>query len=145
MPITVETYSDNKYKYSVDLMHAYINLQQPEKHKLETSELIFNLDFNCWDKNTKPSDVISCIKSKKYKDEVKRITESNLEYPIIVDNNLFIIDGMHRFVKSVLINKSTIDVYKFDKKIMKKFIIGTLGEKLNLTISDYIELYQKRF
>ena len=32
-PITVETYSDNKYQYSVDLMHAYINLQQPEKQK----------------------------------------------------------------------------------------------------------------
>lgn len=52
---------------------------------------------------------------------------------------------MHRFVKSVLNNKSTIDVYIFDKKIMKKFIIGTLGKKQNLTISDYIELYQKRF
>ena len=145
MPITVETYSDNKYQYSVDLMHAYINLQQPEKQKIETSNFLFNLDFNCWDKNTKPSHVISCIKNKKYKDEVKRITESNLEYPIIVDNNLFIIDGMHRFVKSVLNNKSTIDVYIFDKKIMKKFIIGTLGKKQNLTISDYIELYQKRF
>lgn len=145
MPITAETYSNNKYEYSVDLMHAYINLQRPEKQKVETSQLLFNLNFNCWEKNTKPYDVISCIKSKKYKDEVKRIIESNLEYPIIVDSNFFIIDGMHRFVKNVLNNKTTVDVYIFDKKIMKKFIIGKRGEKINLTIADYIELYQKKF
>jgi hypothetical protein len=145
MPVCVECYSDDKYEYSTALMFAYINLKKPEKIKLETSKLLFNLDLNCWDKNTKPSDVISCIKHKKYKDEVKRIMESDLRYPIIVDSNLFIIDGVHRYVKSVLSNKKIIDVYIFDKKLMKKFIVGKRGEKINLKLNDYIELYEKRF
>jgi hypothetical protein len=145
MPICVECYSDDKYEYSTALMFAYINLKKPEKIKLETSKLLFNLDLECWDKNTKPSDVISCLKSKKYKDEVTRIKESETKYPIIVDSNLFIIDGVHRYVKSVLNNKKTVDVYIFDKKLMKKFIVGKRGEKINLKINDYIELFQKRF
>lgn len=145
MPICVECYSDNKYEYSTALMFAYINLKKPEKIKLETAKLLFNLDLECWDKNTKPSDVISCLKSKKYKDEVTRIKESDTKYPIIVDSNLFIIDGVHRYVKSVLSNKKTVDVYIFDKKLMKKFIVGKRGEKINLKINDYIELFQKRF
>ena len=145
MPICVECYSDDKYEYSTALMFAYINLKKPEKIKLETSKLIFNLDLECWDKNTKPSDVISCLKNKKYKDEVTRIKESDTKYPIIVDSNLFIIDGVHRYVKSVLSNKKTVDVYIFDKKLMKKCIVGKRGEKINLKINDYIELFQKRF
>jgi hypothetical protein len=145
MSICVEYYSDDKYQYSTALMFAYINLKKPEKIKLETSKLLFNLDLNCWDKNTKPSDVISCIKNKKYKDEVKRIMDCDLQYPIIVNSDLFIIDGVHRYVKSVLSNKKTVDVYMFDKKLMKKFIIGKRGENINLKLNDYIELYQKRF
>ena len=145
MPICVECYSDDKYEYSTALMFYYINLKKPEKIKLETSKLLFNLDLECWDKNTKPSDVISCLKNKKYKDEVTRIKESDTKYPIIVDSNLFIIYGVHRYVKSVLSNKKTVDVYIFDKKLMKKCIVGKRGEKINLKINDYIELFQKRF
>ena len=145
MPVCVECFSDNKYQYSTALMFAYINLKKPEKIKLETSKLLFNLDLNCWDNNTKPSDVISCIKNKKYKDEIKRIAESDLRYPIIVNTDLFIIDGVHRYVKSILTNKKTIDVYMFDKKLMKKFIVGKRGEKINLKLNDYIGLYEKRF
>ena len=28
---------------------------------------------------------------------------------------------------------------------MKKFIVGKRDEKINLNLSDYVELYQKRF
>ena len=145
MPLITEYYSDDKYKYSTALMFAYINLQKPKKVKIKTSTLLFNLDLNCWDNNTKPSDVISCLTDEKYKDEVNRITKSDTKYPIIVDSNLFIIDGMHRLVKSVINNKKTIDAYMFDKKLMKKFIVGARDEKINLKLNDYIELYNQRF
>ena len=126
-------------------MFAYINLQKPKKNKLETSKLLFNLDLNCWNNNTKPSDVISHQTDEKYKDEVKRIKESDTTYPIIVDSNLFIIDGVHRFAKSIINNNKEIDVYMFDKKLMKKFIVGKRGENINLQLNDYIELYNQRF
>lgn len=145
MPLFIEYYSDDKYKYAIALMFAYINLQKPKKIKIKTSKLIFNLDLHSWENNTKPSDVISCLKNDKYKDEVKRITESDTKYPIIVDSNLFIIDGMHRLVKSVINNKKIIDAYVFDKKLMKKFIVGARYEKINLKLNDYIELYNQRF
>ena len=145
MPLFIEYYSDDKYKYSTALMFAYINLQKPKKIKIKTSQLLFNLDLHCWENNIKPSDVISCLKNDKYKDEIKRIKESNTTYPIIVDSSLFIIDGMHRFVKSVINNKKTIDAYMFDKKIMEKFIVGKRDEKINLKLNDYIELYNERF
>jgi len=145
MPLFIEYYSDNKYKYSTALMFAYINLQKPKKIKIKTSQLLFNLDLHCWENNIKPSDVISCLKNDKYKDEIKRIKESDTTYPIIVDSSLFIIDGMHRFVKSVINNKKTIDAYMFDKKIMEKFIVGKRDEKINLKLNDYIELYNERF
>jgi hypothetical protein len=145
MPLFIEYYSDDKYKYSTALMFAYINLQKPKKIKIKTSQLLFNLDLHCWENNTKPSDVISCLKNDKYKNEIKRITESDTKYPIIVDSNLFIIDGMHRFVKSIINNKKTIDAYMFDKKVMEKFIVGKRDEKINLKLNDYIELYNERF
>jgi hypothetical protein len=145
MPICIECYSDDKYIYSIALMFAYINLQKPKKNKLETSKLLFNLDLNCWNNNTKPSDVISHQTDEKYKDEVKRIKESDTKYPIIVDSNLFIIDGVHRFAKSIINNNKEIDVYMFDKKLMKKFIVGKRGENINLQLNDYIELYNQRF
>ena len=100
---------------------------------------------NCPGVNIRPSDVISCLTDDKYKDEVKRITESDTKYPIIVDSDLFIIDGMHRLVKNILNKKKETDVYIFDKKLMKKFIVGTRDEKINLKLNDYIELYNERF
>jgi hypothetical protein len=145
MPLFIEYYSDDKYKYSTALMFAYINLQKPKKVKIKTSQLLFNLDLHCWENNIKPSDVISCLKNDKYKDEIKRIKESDTTYPIIVNSNLFIVDGMHRFVKSIINNKKTIDAYMFDKKIMEKFIVGKRDEKINLKLNDYIELYNERF
>ena len=38
-----------------------------------------------------------------------------------------------------------INVYIFDKKIMKKFIIGKRNEIVNLEMNDFIELFNKRF
>ena len=145
MPLFIEYYSDDKYKYAIALMFAYINLQKPKKIKIKTSKLIFNLDLHSWENNTKPSDVISLHRDEKYIDEIRRIMESDTMYPIIVESDLFIIDGMHRLVKSVINNKKIIDAYVFDKKLMKKFIVGARYEKINLKLNDYIELYNQRF
>ena len=53
---------------------------------------------------------------------------------------------MHRYIKHIILNKKTINVYIFDKKIMTKFIIGKRDDKIsNLKINDFIELFYKRF
>lgn len=141
----LEWFSDNKYKYSTALMFAYINLYKPTKTKLNLDDLKFNLEYNCWANNVRPIDVLNDIKNKKYKDEVIRIKNANIKYPIILDSNHYILDGVHRYVKHIIENKKTINVYIFDKKLMKKFIIGKGDEIDNLEINDFIELFYKRF
>jgi len=142
----IEYFSDNKYNYSIALMHAYINLcNQNNKTKLNLDDLKFNLEYNCWENNVRPIDVLNDIKNKKYKNEVFRIKNANIKYPIIIDSNYNILDGVHRYVKHIIKNKKTINVYIFDKKLMKKFIIGKRDQIHNLEIYDFIKLFYERF
>lgn len=141
----IEYFSDNKYKYSTALMFAYINLFKPNKKKLNIDDLKFNLEYNCWENNVRPIDVLNDIKNKKYKNEVSRIKKANIKYPIILDINYNILDGVHRYFKHIIENKKTINVYIFDKIIMKKFIIGKYNEEIKLEINDFIELFNQRF
>jgi hypothetical protein len=41
-------YTNGKYIYSVDLMHAYINNKKPSIKKLKMDILLKNLEYNCW-------------------------------------------------------------------------------------------------
>ena len=141
----IEYFSDDKYKYSTALMFSYINLCKPKKTKLNLNDLEFNLEYNCWENNIRPIDVLNDMKNKKYKDEVTRIKNADIKYPIIVDSKYNILDGFHRYIKHIIENKKTIDVYIFDKKLMKKFIIGKRDEIINLSLNDFIELFNKRF
>jgi|LakMenE18May11ns_1017448.scaffolds.fasta_scaffold9809660_4 disulfide oxidoreductase YuzD len=141
----IEYFSDNKYKYSTALMFSYINLCKPNKNKLNLEELNFNLEYNSWENNVRPIDVLNDMKNKKYKDEVSRIRNANIKYPIIIDSNYNILDGVHRYIKHIIENKKTIEVYIFDKKLMKKFIIGKRDEIINLEPNDFIELFYSRF
>jgi disulfide oxidoreductase YuzD len=127
-------------------MFAYINLCNPKnKIKLKLDNLAFNLEYNCWQNNVRPIDVLNDIKNKKYKDELLRIKNADTKYPIIIDSNYNILDGFHRYVKHIIENKKTINVYIFNKQLIKKFIIGKRNEICNLEINDYIELFYQRF
>lgn len=142
----IEYFSDDKYKYSTGLMFAYINLCKPNKTNLNLDDPKFNLDHNCWENKVRPIDVLNDMKNKKYKDEVFRIINANMKYPIIIDSNYNILDGVHRYVKHIIENKKTIKVYIFDKKLMKKFIIGKHNDVINnLEINHFIELFYKGF
>ena len=61
MTLNIEYSSDGKYKYSTGLMFAYINLCKPKKEKLNLDELRFNLEYNCWENNVRPIDVLNMI------------------------------------------------------------------------------------
>uniref|UniRef100_A0A6C0EU50 Uncharacterized protein n=1 Tax=viral metagenome TaxID=1070528 RepID=A0A6C0EU50_9ZZZZ len=139
----IEYFSDNNYKYSTALMFSYIKLRKPEKNKININSLDFNLNYNCWENNVKPLDVMNDIKNVKYKEEVKRIKNAEIKYPIIVDLNYNIIDGMHRYVRHILEKKEKINVYIFNKNIMKKFILCKKNEPIIYTLHDIIELYHK--
>ena len=143
--MNIEYFSDERYKYSIALMFAYINLCKPNKTKLNLDDLKFNLEYNSWKNNVRPIDVLNDMKNKKYKDEISRIKTANIKYPIILDSNYNILDGVHRYIKHIIENKKTINVYIFDKNLMKKFIIGKRDEIINLKLNDFIELFNRRF
>jgi len=141
----IEYFSDERYMYSVALMFAYINIYKPKKVKLPIDNLKFNLEYNSWANHVRPIDVLNDMKNKKYKEEVSRIKNADIKYPIIVDSNYIILDGVHRYLKQIIENKKTVSVYIFDKQLMKKFIIGKRGKENDLQLNDYIELFNKRF
>ena len=112
-------FSDDKHKYSIEMMIEYINEIKPPKIKLNVKDLLFNLYWNSLENNVKPIDIIKHLK--KYKYETERI---DMKYPIIIDSNYNIIDGVHRYIKHILKHKRKINVYIFDNQLMKKFIIN---------------------
>jgi len=139
------TTSKGKNVYSVDLMFAYINIFKPEITKIKLVVINYNTDTKCWGEGSiSVNDVLK--NPKKYKDNYNRINEANLKYPIIMDSKGNIFDGVHRYVKSKLLNKKNIKVYIFDDKLLDKFIINKTGNSHpKLEINEYIELFYKKF
>lgn len=144
-----QTFSDGTGKiYSVDLMFVYIHDKKPKPIDMTINDEL--LKSQCWteEKTGKmygPSDVIK--NPKKYKEDMDRIKNANLKFPIIVYNGM-IVDGMHRATKTILSKKNKLKAYNFDKDLMKKFLVTNddKSEKYNnMYIWNYIELYKKRF
>lgn len=149
----VQTYSDGKYIYSVDMMFAYIEMYKPKYIERHFDDLLDALDYKGWgepDKNVdfSPKDVLE--NPKKYKKDYERIQNADLSYPIIIADGKkpHIIDGVHRLTKAYIKKKTTIKAYVFDKKILSKFIIAQYGEwdKIDaLNTYDFIITFVKRF
>jgi len=148
----VQTFSDNKNIYSVDMMFAYINIFKPKHKDILVNSLLHTLEYKGWGEPTKniyysPMEVIKNPKNNKYKKEIERINKANLSYPIIIYNN-YIIDGVHRLSKAYLDNKKKIKAYIFTKQEMDKFLID---KKLDwnkvdkLQIYDFIKLFYEQF
>jgi hypothetical protein len=54
-------------------MFAYINLFKPKKVNIPIDDVKFNLEYNSWENQVRPIDVLQDMKNKKYKHEVLRI------------------------------------------------------------------------
>lgn len=144
-------YSDGKYIYSVDIMIKYINEYKPKYVKIDMSILEHNLEYPIWitSKGEKysPSDMIIDIKNSKYKNDIIRIKNADLSYPIII-NKGYVVDGIHRLTKAYIKRLKHIKAYAFPSKLMNKFIIGESHELSNVMKLDdsYInEIYNKEF
>jgi hypothetical protein len=144
-----QTFSDDKNVYSVDMMFAYINLFSPKHILLNVIDLSHNLSFKGWgDKKISyaPNEVLE--NPGKFKEEIKRIHNAELKYPIIVTSSGFIVDGVHRLCKSILSNRNKIKAFVFDKSIMTKFVVNKKRDWKavdEMKIHEFIELFVKRF
>lgn len=146
------TFSTGKKIYSVDMMFAYINIFNPPSSKIAIKELTDSLEWKGWGNPAKKNyysarDVINDPHNQKYKDELRRIKNANLRYPIIMYGKN-IVDGVHRLTKAYLSKKKYIKCYTFSSDIMKKFLVNTTGnwKKVdNLETSELIKLFHERF
>lgn len=139
------TTSSGKTVYSVDLMIAYINIFKPKAQVIKLSDI--HMDFNAkgWgESDISVNDVLA--NKKKYITDYNRIKSANLSYPIIINSKYEIHDGVHRYVKAMMLKKKTINAYVFDNKLMKKFIINKTGNyDVKMETNEYIELFNKLF
>ena len=149
-----QTYCNNNNIYSVDMMFAYINIYKPKSKYIEISTLQKTLEYDCWgipEKNIKysPMDVLANPNKKMYKEEIERINNANLKFPIIIEENgHHVVDGVHRLVKASLQKNIKIKAYVFSKEEMKKFLLSRKKDwnKINnLKIYDYIKLFYEKF
>lgn len=142
-----QTVSINKKVYSVDMMHAYINIFKPKITSVKLDDINFNYDSKVWDDykggSVSPNEVI--LNPDKYPEHKKRVEDADLKYPIILSDNT-VIDGLHRLVKSHLLNKKKIKVINFDSKLLNKFLLNEDGNHdVDYPINVYIEVFYKNF
>jgi hypothetical protein len=139
------TTSKDNLVYSVDLMFAYINIFKPKINLINMKDIKYDMDIKGWGiGNISVNDVLQ--NPRKYNNEYKKIIKAKLKYPIIMDTKGNIFDGVHRYIKSKLLNNKNIKVYLFDDKLLKKFIINKTGDyNIKLEINEYIELFYKKF
>jgi len=147
-----QTYGSNKKIYSVDMMMAYVNIFKPRPKTVKVDTLLYQLDQNCWGDPMRkikysPSNVLANKSNPKYKDEILRIKNANLRYPIMMDGK-HVIDGMHRLTKAKLEGKKTLKAYVFTSKEMTKFLLNKNRdyEKVDkMSVYEYLQLFHKKF
>ena len=145
---SLKTFRDDKYIYSVDMMMAYVNTNKIPVEKVSVKDNLSQLEQDVWG-DYSPSDVLRHPERKKYADNIQRMKEADLSYPIFMTSKFQIIDGYHRFLKAVQENNTYIKAYIFDPPLMRKFIINKeldfVAVHQKMAIHDLLEMYVKRF
>lgn len=142
-------YEDNKV-YSVDMMIAYINIYKPPVKHIAIEDYSCVMSEKVWgdpeEGTYSPVEVINSKKKKAFAEDLAKIKNANMKYPIIVTHGV-VIDGIHRFTKAYLRGDKKIRAYEFTKQQMKLFQIGTEDdwEKVfDIGIHEYIEMFHNR-
>lgn len=142
----MHTFSNDKGVYSVDMLISWVNEFKP-KHILVNLEDVANImTIKSWstEKATySPLDVL--INPKKYPDDMKRIKQANLRYPILLYQN-HLIDGAHRVTHAYLKNKKSIKAIIVPTNILRKVkIANKYSEVCSMHTYEVMQLYNNRF
>lgn len=148
----MQTFSAGKRIFSVDMMHAYINIFKPKHVLVPMSFLEYVLDHSSWgklDNSHSARDVLAA--PKKYKKDMERIVTANLKYPIIIWKNKtghYVVDGIHRIAATYLKKSPKIKAIIFSTPLMQKFLLSINGDwnLINqLSQADIMQRFYKRF
>lgn len=144
----MQTYSNEKAVYSVDMMLAYLNTHKHPVVKLPMSDFTWQLEQDVWG-GWSPADVLKRMDGKKWAMNANRIRHADLSYPVIVTGEHVLVDGYHRVAKAFQHGDTHVKAYVFDAALLRKFIIDKelVHRKASLTMEIWqiLELYAKRF
>lgn len=145
----MQTFSNGKHVFSVDMMHAYINLFKPKVVLIPLTLLEYVIDHPGWGEPGSTYTARDVLKHpKKYKEDMERIESANLKYPIIIWKNQKghrVVDGVHRIVKAQRDGVSKIRAVVFDGALMRKFVIGSWPIPGVMSQADIMQKFWKRF
>lgn len=143
-----KTYSDEKQIYSVDMMMAYVNLFKPKAINFSIEDNLWQIEQPVWGEYS-PADVLKSPSKKKYAENMERIHNADLSYPIFATGKHQIIDGYHRILKAIQRGDKEIKAYIFDTATMKKFVISKDLDYSKVhqhtQIHTLLELFNRRF
>lgn len=145
---TFKTYSDEKNIYSVDMMMTYVNTHKLPVQKINIEENLWQIEQPVWG-DYSPADVLKHPEKKKYSENIQRIRDADLSFPIFMTSKYQIIDGYHRILKAIKNGDKTIKAFIFEPVLMKKFIIHKgldyPAVHQRMGIHELLELYVRRF
>lgn len=110
--MTENVYCDGKRMYNVERLWSLVKRRKPRR--IKTDKLDYVLDSRVW--YTTPKNIIK----KKVGQHWNRIIDAELKYPLLVDEEYYIIDGCHRWCKAHLNGQKTIRVHVIKKKDLKR-------------------------
>ena len=143
-----KTFSDEKNIYSVDMMMAYVNTHKLPIQKINIEENLWQIEQPVWGTHA-PADVLKRPTLKKYAENIQRIKDADLSYPIFMTSKYQIIDGYHRFLKAIQKGETSLKAYVFEPALMRKFILRKdldyPAVHQRMGIHDLLELYVQRF
>jgi hypothetical protein len=142
----MHTFSDSSGVYSVDMLIIWVKEYKP-KTKIVNMEYVEHvLPFRTWNDGKEDYSAIHVmINPKKYPDDMKRIREAQLKYPILMCKGN-VLDGFHRIARSYLNNKKTIKVIDVPETVLKKVKLAKNHKELDsLGVHDIMALYLERF
>lgn len=111
-PVNIETdfdglgtFVDNGKVWEITSLIYHVKKQNLEVFDLPLCGI--NLATTVWEEGD--------LKIKEFAKHLKRTMETNLDNPIILDDDGFIMDGWHRVAKALFLGHSTIKAVRFDK------------------------------
>jgi hypothetical protein len=107
------TYADGHIKASVDNI---IKLSKDTESQERTVEGLIKTNDDLGTKEGLYSDLLK----KPTKAFMKRVDDAEMKYPILIDENDYIIDGAHRLAKAYFAKQQKIQVKVVSKKILKQ-------------------------
>jgi disulfide oxidoreductase YuzD len=133
---TIELFCDGKKLYNIKKL-----IELTEKlpvSKIKLNELEHQLYLNTWiahNQRIRPIDVLEYKKNKsnrKLQKNYERIQNVDLKYPILLNEDLLVVDGLHRLAKAKREGKILVTVKVIPNNILSKAEIDIDIKKLKL-------------